>query len=486
MSFLKSSHTEPQYLNLHHWALATLSPILILILAMAFKPLWRDEYWSLFFSDPSLSFPDLLAGRLRDEVHPPFYYFLLHSWQNFTSHIFGLRFLSPVILIVTAFVLRVLTPDAGRRQLAVFLLICAGSYWVIYYSAEIRPYVLLFSLASISVFLVPKLVDDDPVKTRTFILWTLVGAALGVTHYFGALWFACIGFSCGVAVLLSGHKIRFFTIGFVTLLGLLPVIYWLFISFGQMDLSGEEMSRTAPAEFSFVTNQFLRGLIAKTFGSNPLVTFLGIGGLWLAFRGKDRMGTTLLGAVILTVMIAYTVHFSFVALIKERAFSVIMPAILFIFAGHIANRKSAAMRFLPWVTLIMPVLFWSEYFKNREKIPQLQEKLATYSEVCQGETILAYNAKSSMHEDFNPMASRKIVNFTKGSVTFDVKLIDVKKVNEPISTLCPVKAVGLLMPRRNGEILADARMSLQEAGIALDSVEEIKFGKGRNIIWVEK
>ena len=486
MTFLKKRQAEPQSVNLRHWALATLCPVIILVLAMAFKPLWRDEYWSLFFSDPSLSFSELLAGRLRDEVHPPFYYFLLHSWQNLTSNIFGLRVLSPVILIVTAVILRALTPEGRRRQLAVFLLICAGSYWVIYYSAEIRPYILLFSLSSISVFLVAKLNGDTAVTAPTYLIWALTGAALGVTHYFGALWFACLGFSCGVAALLRGERGRFFTIGCMTLTGLLPVIYWLFISFAQMDLSGEEMSRTVIAEFGFVTNQFMRGLLAKTFGSNPLVTFLGIGGIWLALKRKDKLGAVLLWAVLLTIVIAFIVHFSFVALIKERAFSVIMPAILFIFAAHIAERKSALMRYVPWVTAIMPLLFFGECFKNREKIPELQAKLLTYADACQGETVLAYYAKSSLHKDFNPMASRKIVKVTKDGVTFDAELLDVKKADAPVSTRCPVKAVGLLMPRRNGEILADARSSLQEAGIALDSVEEIKFGKGRNIIWVEK
>jgi hypothetical protein len=144
------------------------------------------------------------------------------------------------------------------------------------------------------------------------------------------------------------------------------------------------------------------------------------------------------------------------------------------------------MRFVPWVTAIMPLLFLGEYFKNREKIPELRAKLLTHADAWQAETVLAYYAKSSLHQDFNPMASRKIVNVTKDGVTFDVELLDVKKADAPVSTRCPVKAVGLLMPRRNGEILADARSSLQEAGIALDSVEEIKFGKGRNIIWVEK
>jgi len=456
MKFLSGRQVEPQIVNLRHWALATLCPIIVMVLAMAFKPLWRDEYWSLFFADPSFSFSELLSGRLRDEVHPPFYYFLLHGWQ------------------------------AHLRQLAIFLLICAGSYWVIYFSTEIRPYILLFSLASISVFIVPKLISDEPLSITTCLMWSLIGGALGVTHYFGALWFACIGFTCGVSVLARGYKARFFIIGLFTLIGLIPVMYWLLISFSQMDLSGEEMVRPLFAELGFVINQLLRGLLVKTFGSNPLVTYLGFGGLWFAFRLKNRVSAALLWAVLLTIIIAFVIHFSFVALIKERAFSVIMPALLFIFAYHISDRKSVSMRFIPLVTLLMPLLFWGEYFKNREKIPELRETLSTYSEICKGQTVLAYYTSSSMHEDFNPMASRRIIDFTKDGVAFDVKLLDAKTTNEITKTSCPVKAVGFLMSRRHSESLIDARTVLQDAGVSLDAVEEIKFGKGRNIIWVEK
>ncbi len=37
-------------LNLTHFACATAVPILVMPAAMMFKPIWRDEYWSLYFA----------------------------------------------------------------------------------------------------------------------------------------------------------------------------------------------------------------------------------------------------------------------------------------------------------------------------------------------------------------------------------------------------------------------------------------------------
>jgi len=59
-------------LNLRAFALATLVPVIMMMTAMWFKPLWRDEYFSLFYSDPQQNLSYLSRERWNIDAHPSF------------------------------------------------------------------------------------------------------------------------------------------------------------------------------------------------------------------------------------------------------------------------------------------------------------------------------------------------------------------------------------------------------------------------------
>lgn len=63
-------------------AWATLVPIALMIVAMALKPMWRDEYWSLYFTEPRFSLIELVTGRMHWETHPPLYFVFLAVWRT--------------------------------------------------------------------------------------------------------------------------------------------------------------------------------------------------------------------------------------------------------------------------------------------------------------------------------------------------------------------------------------------------------------------
>jgi uncharacterized membrane protein len=109
---------------------------------LGFQPLWWDEGWSLYFA--TLDLGSMLA-RTAVDIHPPFYYLLLHLWTGlFGTSAGSARLLS--VLLGTATV--PLLYATGRRLLgfrgglaAAFLL--AISPFHIYYSQEVRMYVLV-------------------------------------------------------------------------------------------------------------------------------------------------------------------------------------------------------------------------------------------------------------------------------------------------------------------------------------------------------
>jgi hypothetical protein len=131
-----------------------LAGLILLALALrlarlTFQPLWWDEGWSLYFATTDLG---TMLQRTAVDIHPPFYYLLLHLWTRlFGPGIVPVRLFS--VLIGTAAV--PLMAAVGRRLLgasggllAAFLL--AISPFHVYYAQEVRMYglVMLLGLAA--------------------------------------------------------------------------------------------------------------------------------------------------------------------------------------------------------------------------------------------------------------------------------------------------------------------------------------------------
>ncbi|MDX2236882.1 MAG: hypothetical protein NW203_04885, partial [Hyphomonadaceae bacterium] len=126
-----------------------LTPLALLIAAATLlagvflRPLWRDEYWALYFSGAELSLADAISLRMVRDVHPPFYFTLLHFWRAVTDAEIWARVFNLVALPLAAAAVWALG-RARRDETLLFLFLCAGSYWVIYFGVEVRMYALVF------------------------------------------------------------------------------------------------------------------------------------------------------------------------------------------------------------------------------------------------------------------------------------------------------------------------------------------------------
>jgi uncharacterized membrane protein len=128
--------------------------LLALILRLArlgLQPLWWDEGWSLYFAT---SAPRSMLELTAVDIHPPFYYLLLHLWIGlFGSGALPVRILSVLVGTVTVPLLFLtgqrLLGDRGGL-LAAFLL--AISPFHIYYSQEVRMYGLVTLLGLLAFY----------------------------------------------------------------------------------------------------------------------------------------------------------------------------------------------------------------------------------------------------------------------------------------------------------------------------------------------
>lgn len=484
--------TPPHALKLRWLALASLLPLLVMLAAMVLKPLWRDEYWSLFFSEPALDLTTSVPTRMLEEVHPPLYYVALHAWRSMLPDdpIFARLLAIPIVLVGAASIWLL---GKNKRETLIFLLFSLGSYWVIYFAAEARPYLLLYVGCGMSVFLLARIIEGGGDRRGWLLLplWTLLGATIGLTHYFGGIWFAAAGLCAGVTELIARRPGRFIAIGVATTAALAPAAAWAYYSAQALGPGMLPPANEFAPELMHTLNQFLRGLVVKTFGSNPLILLAGFGGLIAAFSFKQRLSSILAFGALLTVLIVFAVHFAGLHWIKERAFIVIMPALIFVLARSVADLRigdGMGARFaslVPVATLMMPFLFIPEYFKDRERLGDLQRYARSHAAACAGQPLLIHY-RPSPHDGFQPMVARWVFRSADGGPLFQLIEAAPGAALQAPDSACPIRAAALLLEKGGGESRDLAYREFARAGLDTDRLHERAFGKGRNLLLVEE
>lgn len=139
----------------HHLSLAViiLAAFALRLYRLADANIWWDEGFSVWEARMSLA---ALADRTAYDVHPPFYYWLLHFWRLAVGDgAFQLRFLSIAFGILTLVMLwslaRWLLPDHPDVALVASFLYAISRYMV-WWSQEIRMYALAGFLALLSLY----------------------------------------------------------------------------------------------------------------------------------------------------------------------------------------------------------------------------------------------------------------------------------------------------------------------------------------------
>ncbi len=480
---------------LKKWIYASAVPLAIMLIAMYFRPVWRDEVWAEYYSDISLNLPQI-TDRLKNNIHPPSYFYALHYWRIFSDTVVWEKTLNLLVIICGFFAARAI----GRpypRQTALFLLLCVGSYWLIYYAGVIRPYTQMFVLAALSVLVLARLLETK--KGDPIFFWALLWAALGalncLSHYFALSWVGFAGLFTGFVFLKQGRRRDFVIIGLASLLAVLPSCLWLVFTYESIGFRNGTPAATWSNLHSGL-NQFLRGMFVKLIGSNPVVYLIAALSLMPLLRQKKPLDVVLAASVVATILLIFIGHMSITPLIKERAFMVIIPAIM-LFAARALNLSLDMGSFkkmwliVPYVCAVMPFLFVSEYFKDREKLGEVRSVFASYP-ACETAEVLSY------YRSFREGEAYGVYYFNKalpGITGIDIKTASTRQISSVLNSDCPIKAVALVMPRGNrtehtiaraalNTALSQNSLTLPQNTLDLKAFEELSIGKGRNLLFV--
>lgn len=148
--------------------------------------LWTDEIFSL--TVVRLSWNEMFVKLILDKVHPPLFYIILKIWVAIGGDsLLWLKLLPVLIASATILPFYYLCRELNlsARATNVTLLLMAVNGYLIYYSQEVRMYILLFFFTVGSFWLFARFVNDTTKKKRYLIYLFICNLFLIYSHYFG-------------------------------------------------------------------------------------------------------------------------------------------------------------------------------------------------------------------------------------------------------------------------------------------------------------
>ncbi len=171
------------------WLLVvTFAAFTLRIIGLGFQPLWWDEGWTVYFATADV--PTMIA-RTAIDIHPPFYYLILHLWTFIGgSSAISVRLFSALVGTLSIPLVFLLGRHLFDMRVGIMAaLAMALAPFQIYYSQEARMYALATLLVLASVYLFVILLQREGQGSTSWIHWllyVLVTSLAMYTQYYAA------------------------------------------------------------------------------------------------------------------------------------------------------------------------------------------------------------------------------------------------------------------------------------------------------------
>lgn len=472
------------------WQIAVVATLVVTAVALVFRAPWRDEYWTLYIAGGDTTWAEMLTVRQMNDIHPPLAYFPLHVWDGWFHNDLAARALN-VFYLAGGFLLACFAGKDRPKETALYLFICATSFWFTFYGVEVRNYALLFGLVVPAVVAARRALSGDKLNFGWLAVWTVLAMGMSATHYYGTLLTGATGLVAGVIFLTRKRFADFFIVGVVSVLAVAPTVAWVLAKdFGGTVEEYAIAGTTMAGRLEDGADQFLRGLIVKTFLANLALTIAAFMAAGRLRKQGERYDAILLWSMVVVVVLAFASQ-TMAQSIKERSFIVLIPPLFYLAARALplAEEKGGfaarAARWAPILAIATPFLFIPEHFKDRERLGEVRSDIAE-SGKCGGEPMLVFYRPTPQSPGFQPWFNDRVLAPTPGGPP---RLIDAvsaspQDVAAVKASACPVKALALSMPRGEREDHRLAREALTAAGLDVKSLWELRKGEGRSLVYM--
>lgn len=304
------------------------------------ESLWNDELSSCYRSSYD-SIEQVISRGVIPDKHPPGYQILLFLVERTCGDsALALRIPSVIAGIFTLFIVFAI----GKRLFSESIGLLASAMLAvspvhIWYSQEARTYSILILLASASVYIliriIENLIEDKPAGKINTISFFVVGLFMEYIHYFGLL--MIILEACVLIVVSIRQKYGIRTSILIFSAFEIAYLPWIPIALSQ---TGSESYITSP-DLRSLLNLFFEymnwsKILMIAFGVCVLIAL----SLYLLRKEKNmvfsRMAITVLGLwLTLPVICSFIVSLLFVPVFTNRNLLIIVPAIFLLFSASI-------------------------------------------------------------------------------------------------------------------------------------------------------
>ena len=257
------------------------------------QSLWFDEAFSVWVSKMGLL---QIIQTTAVDVHPPFYYFILHYWMSvFGDSEFAVRLLSALFGLLAIPIIYLVGRQLFDKEVGlVAALILALSSFNVQYSQEARMYTLMVLLALLSMYFFLRVLQRSSLTLS--VGYVLSTTLLLYTHLYGL--FVLIAQNVYVVTLLvlsKDHTLRVKRWVLLQVVTIALFVPWIPHLVGQTSraLTGQPLAILGTAFFGFeppTVSQINQTFILYAGTTYLLVLFLGLSALSL-FKYKKTHGS---------------------------------------------------------------------------------------------------------------------------------------------------------------------------------------------------
>ncbi len=170
-----------------HWALLTILAVAVILrfYELDFQSPWLDELHTLIETNPELSYKEFYDLMLYREQMPHLYYILVRIANViFGETLFGIRAFSAFIGTTSVYAIFLLGKELYSKKAGyIAAILLAINQTHIFYSQEIRPYILLCLFTCVSFLFLIKFFKRQ--TTKEAVYYGLFAGLMISTHFFG-------------------------------------------------------------------------------------------------------------------------------------------------------------------------------------------------------------------------------------------------------------------------------------------------------------
>lgn len=284
--------------------------VLLLLLTAPRHGPWFDEFWSRFFSDPSIPLAEAFFGRWVQDVHPPLFSFLARlaaGIDRLSIEHARLLNLAPLLALGIYLVMLGRAVPRERPFLAVLAISVGSSAFFIEYFSEFRSYFTgLCAFTGLTVTLIA--MDRVPGGLRggaSPLLWCgyLVSLAVCLNiHYLTTAMSIILVAVFGVAAFVKGDRCRFVTCLVTGIVATAPFLAFLAYQWATIArISADYWLKT---DMPAAARMLVAAVAIPTMGTQGAVAFAWLAAALLFLRSKNTRPVDGTIAVLMIAIVA--------------------------------------------------------------------------------------------------------------------------------------------------------------------------------------